>query len=251
LGHAHLRVAAGALDLRVLAFEREGREAPIVVIEEGLLEARGLVAEITVTGGAGRPGRHRRVALARDRRQELPLVDVRVAAAARRPDRLVADKRGPFGGFSSLVATGARGLLVLAHERESALLVVVELQVGKRGRLVAGGAVIDVLVVQELAPVHVLVTIGARLRGFLGVQDREAEPLGTPVLREPPADRREPAPPGGRRWDGSHDRPLRRMRPGERKLGLRVLLELVAHRREPANGMARVARNDLGGCESA
>src|SRR5664279_278585 len=181
-------------------------------------------------------------------------MDVRVAAAARDPDRLIADKRRSLQRLLCLVTAGARGLLVLAHERKSALLVMVELQVGKRGRLVAGGAVIavlvvDVLVLEELAQVYVLVTIGARLRGFLGVQDREAEPLGTPVQGEPPADlggnqRSQVVVDGMAAATGRHA-----MRPGKRKLGLRVLLELVAHRSEPANGMARVTRNDFGGCD--
>ena len=114
-------------------------------------------------GRGGRPDptnpadrRTRRRRRSRDgRNQELALMIIGVAAAARDVERFVADDRRTAGDALRAMATAARRRRVLAGQREAAVFVVIESEVGERRRLVADRA--DVPLARALgAPAGVL-----------------------------------------------------------------------------------------------
>jgi len=98
-------------------------------------------------------------------RRKLALVIVGVAAATRDLERLVAHHRcrgSP--DLLGLVTGGARCLGVLTGQREAAVLIMIERQVGERGGRMALAAGVARRAVGELAAVNVLVTAQAGRR---------------------------------------------------------------------------------------
>ena len=154
LGHLDQPVALLALERLVLALELVA--AVLLVVEAELLLPAG---RLVAAGAVGDP---------LDR--QLPGVDVGVAAGAGDRQRLVADHAGVPG----LVAGGAGGLLVLAGEREAAVLGVVEAGLLEGLHHVAAGAALLVEARLELPGVGIAVAGAAVLGGARQVEQGQA-----------------------------------------------------------------------------